>query len=109
MRDVPLPAYTVSADSANLVLHRFCHSTICVGPMVRSQDIRKHVWKARGILLSTPITNHLTPYRSNHTTRDANQDHGAVGTGNDATWNREDCGLWSCDGGYGDLVLLSHP
>lgn len=37
--------------------------------------------------------------RSNHTTRDANQDHGAVGTGNDATWNREDCGLWSCDGG----------
>ena len=98
MRDVPLPAYTVSADSANLVLHRFCHSTIFVGPMVRSQDIRKHVLKARGILLSTPITNHLS-IRSNHTTRDANQDHGAVGTGNDATWNREDCGLWSCDGG----------
>ena len=40
--------------------------------------------------------------RSNHTTRDANQDHGAVGTGNDATWNREDCGLWSCDGGSVD-------
>ena len=62
MRDVPLPAYTVSADSTNLVQHRFCHSTIFVGPMVRSQDIRKHVLKARGILLSTPIPNHLSPH-----------------------------------------------
>ena len=71
MRDVPLPAYTVSADSANLVLHRFCHSTIFVGPMVRSQDIRKHVLKARGILLSTPITNHLSPLgpTTRHVTR----------------------------------------
>ena len=71
MRDVPLPAYTVSADSANLVLHRFCHSTIFVGPMVRSQDIRKHVLKARGILLSTPTTNHLSPLgpTTRHVTR----------------------------------------
>ena len=37
--------------------------------------------------------------RSNHTARNANHDHGAVGAGTDATWDREDCGMWSCNGG----------
>ena len=70
MRDVPLPAYTVSADSANLVLHRFCHNYFCRSHGALA-DIRKHVLKARGILLSTPITNHLSPLgpTTRHVTR----------------------------------------
>ena len=45
--------------------------------------------------------------RSNHPARGANQDHGAVGTGNDVACDREDCGLWSCNGGSVGMVLGS--
>ena len=61
MRGVTHPASTASPGSANPVIHRFCHSTVCVGRMVRSQDVRKHVLKARGSLLSNLITSHASP------------------------------------------------
>ena len=65
--------------SANPVLHRFCHSTIFCRSMMHSLDVRKHVLKARGSLLFALKTNHASPLGPNHTARDANQDHGAVG------------------------------
>lgn len=59
MRGVSHPASTAFPGSANPVLHHFCHSTLFVGQMVRSQAVRKHVLKARGSLLFTLIT--VTP------------------------------------------------
>ena len=100
MRDARHPASTASPGSANPVLHRFCHSTLFCRLMVRSLDVRKHVLRARGSLLF-PLFSHKPrlSIRSHHTARDTNQDQGAVGAGNDATWDREDSGLWSCNGG----------
>jgi len=99
MRGIPCPASTASPGSANPVLHRFCHSTILCRSMVHSLNVRKHVLKARDSLLSTPITKHLSPLgpTTRHVTRNQDQWRG-VGTGNHATWDREDCGLWSCNG-----------
>ena len=54
-RGVSHPALKAFSGSANSVLHHFCHSTLFVGQMVRSQAARKHVLKARGSLLFTLI------------------------------------------------------
>jgi transposase len=71
MRGDPYPASTASPGSANPVLHHFCHSTIFCRSMVHSLDVRKHVLKARGGLLSTLITNHPSPLgpTTRHVTR----------------------------------------
>jgi len=71
MRDVSHPALTASPGSANPVLHRFCHPTLFVGQMGRSQAVRRHVLKARGSLLSTLLTKHTSPLgpTTRHVTR----------------------------------------
>ena len=98
MRDAPHPASTASPGSANPVLHRFCHSTI-----FRSGCSEACVEGTRYPAFQSYNKEPLS-IRSNHPARDANQDHGAVRTRSDATWDREDCGLWSCHGG--SLVVM---
>ena len=48
-------------------------------------------WRHEVVLLFISYNEPRLSTRSNHTARNANHDHGAVGAGTDATWDREDC------------------